>query len=207
MSPASPAPDRHAAALFVGSHPAMDFLNTSYAPQGRPVEVIGDGRAFLAWSVAAGLLDEPGATALRRRLGAKALDALAADARHVRTWVGDWIARWHEAPDDDARADLRRLNALLHRAKSYREIVATDDGLKVEERRHLESAEGVLAAIAEQVATLVVNEKPDLVRRCSGPGCTLWFLDRTKGHRRLFCSAAACGNRAKVAAFRDRQRG
>jgi predicted RNA-binding Zn ribbon-like protein len=207
MSPAPPVPDRQAAALFVGSHPAMDFLNTGYAPQGRPVEVIGDGRAFLAWLVAARLLDESGALALKRRLGAKALDELAAEARRVRAWVCDWVSRWHEAPDDDARVELRRLNALLHRATSYREVVATEDGLKVEERRNLESADGVLAAIAEQVAVLIANEEPDLVRRCSGPGCTLWFLDRTKGHRRLFCSAAACGNRAKVAAFRERQRG
>jgi predicted RNA-binding Zn ribbon-like protein len=40
----------------------------------------------------------------------------------------------------------------------------------------------------------------------AGAGCTLWFVDRTKAHRRIFCSATTCGNRAKVAAFRQRQR-
>jgi predicted RNA-binding Zn ribbon-like protein len=52
-----------------------------------------------------------------------------------------------------------------------------------------------------------VTERPALVKRRTGPGCTLWFVDRTKSHGRVFCSATACGNRAKVAAFRDRQRG
>jgi predicted RNA-binding Zn ribbon-like protein len=52
----------------------------------------------------------------------------------------------------------------------------------------------------------VARENASLVKQCAGPGCTLWFLDRTKAHARRFCSAAACGNRAKVAAFRERQR-
>jgi predicted RNA-binding Zn ribbon-like protein len=34
-----------------------------------------------------------------------------------------------------------------------------------------------------------------------------WFLDQTKAYKRRFCSAAVCVNRAKVAAFRERQRG
>ena len=43
--------------LFLGSHPAVDFLNTALAPQGTPIETIGDGRAFVDWLVTAGLLD------------------------------------------------------------------------------------------------------------------------------------------------------
>nr|WP_254214234.1 CGNR zinc finger domain-containing protein [Burkholderia multivorans] len=35
----------------------------------------------------------------------------------------------------------------------------------------------------------------------------LWFLDRTKSHRRRWCSKALCGNRQKVAAFRRRHNG
>ena len=48
--------------------------------------------------------------------------------------------------------------------------------------------------------------QPALIKRCAGTDCSLWFVDRTKAHGRMFCSAAACGNRAKVAAFRQRQR-
>ena len=64
----------------------------------------------------------------------------------------------------------------------------------------------ILALIASHVATLITHESPDLLKTCTGPDCTLWFIDRTKAHRRMFCSAAGCGNRAKVAAFRERQR-
>jgi len=71
----------------------------------------------------------------------------------------------------------------------------------------MDSADELIVLVATQVAFLIATEQPELVKHCAGTGCTLWFLDRTKAHGRLFCSAAVCGNRAKVAAFRERQRG
>jgi predicted RNA-binding Zn ribbon-like protein len=68
-------------------------------------------------------------------------------------------------------------------------------------------ADALLALIGEQIANLITQEDAALIRECGGSACTLWFLDRTKAHRRLYCSASTCGNRAKVAAFRERQRG
>jgi Putative stress-induced transcription regulator len=35
--------------LFLGSHPAMDFLNTRLTPHGTSIELIGDGMSFAAW--------------------------------------------------------------------------------------------------------------------------------------------------------------
>ena len=103
--------------------------------------------------------------------------------------------------------EIRRLNRLLERAKDYREAVVTKYGIQVMERCRIDSADELIALVAAQVASLIATEQPALVKRCAGAGCTLWFLDRTKAHGRLFCSAAVCGNRAKVAAFRERQRG
>jgi len=102
--------------------------------------------------------------------------------------------------------EIRRLNRLLERAKDYREAVVTKYGIQVMERCRIDSADELIALVAAQVASLIATEQPALVKRCAGAGCTLWFLDRTKAHGRLFCSAAVCGNRAKVAAFRERQR-
>ena len=42
---------RAMSSLFLGSHAAVDFLNTWMAPQGVPIEHIGDGRAFVGWLV------------------------------------------------------------------------------------------------------------------------------------------------------------
>jgi predicted RNA-binding Zn ribbon-like protein len=85
-------------------------------------------------------------------------------------------------------------------------MIITKDVYQVAERWRIESADALAAVVAAQIASFVATEQPGLVKRCVGPGCTLWFVDRTKRHSRLFCSATACGNRAKVAAFRERQR-
>jgi predicted RNA-binding Zn ribbon-like protein len=192
--------------LFLGSHPAMDFLNTRLTPRGAPIELIGDGTSYTAWLEGAGLLPATTASRLRRRFGGAALDAAAAQARELREWVREWIARWRDTPGSAYSAELRRLNQLLARARCYPEMVTTNDGFQVTERWRLDSADELIAVVAAQIASLVATEQPALVKSCAGPGCTLWFVDRTKAHSRLFCSATVCGNRAKVAAFRERQR-
>jgi predicted RNA-binding Zn ribbon-like protein len=192
--------------LFLGSHPAADFLNTLATPRDGPVEFIGDGRSFAAWLEDAALLQGSSAAKLERRFGVEALDAAAADARKLREWARGWISRWREAPRRDYAPELQRLNRTLERARRYRQVVAAAGGLQLRELDRIESADDLIAIVAAQIAALVANEDPELVKRCAGAGCSLWFVDRTKAHGRLFCSAAACGNRAKVAAFRERQR-
>ena len=68
---------------------------------------------------------------LRRRFGAAALDAAAAEARELREWARAWIARWRDAPGGDYRAELRRLNHLMARATCYPEMPITKDGFQV----------------------------------------------------------------------------
>jgi predicted RNA-binding Zn ribbon-like protein len=193
--------------LFLGSHPALDFLNTRLTPRGEHVELLGDGASYAAWLERSRLLHATTASKPSRRFGLAALDAAAAQARDLREWARDWIARWRDAPGGAYKAELRRLNHLMARATRYPEMVITKDGFQVTERWRIDSADELIAVVAAQIASLVATEQPALVKRCAGSGCTLWFVDRTKAHSRLFCSATACGNRAKVAAFRERKRG
>jgi len=194
--------------LFLAGHPALDFLNTAFAlpPERTPIELIGDGEALVAWLLAAELLDKASAAKLKRRSSHQALNEAAAEARKFRQWAGELIARWRSDPNDDYEPELRRLNGLLERASCYHELVAAKPGWKLVEHNRVDTASELLALVAARVAALIALEAPDLVKRCAGAGCVLWFVDRTKAHRRVFCSASACGNRAKVAAFRDRQR-
>jgi predicted RNA-binding Zn ribbon-like protein len=192
--------------LFLGSHPAVDFLNTSLSPQGTPIELLGDGRAFVDWLMAAGLLDRDTASTLVRRFGIKALDVSAEEAREIREWTRRWLLRWRKAPRGDYKAEAVALNKLLDRAVVRRELVESGGGLKIVERSRIEAADALVGLVATQIASLITQEQPALLKQCAGSECTLWFLDRTKAHRRLFCSATACGNRAKVSAFRKRQR-
>jgi predicted RNA-binding Zn ribbon-like protein len=196
--------DHSAPALFVAGHPAIDFLNSAYAPGGVQVETIGDGRALLDWMTGAGLLDHDEAARLLRRLTRKSLDAAAEEARTVREWARTWIEAWRANPAGNHGEEIAALNKLLARESRGRELVAVKRRLELIERPHFTDARELIAPIALAIARLVTQEDPSLVKACGGPDCTLWFLDRTKAHRRVFCSATACGNRAKVAAFRRR---
>lgn len=189
--------------FFIGGQPAIDFLNTCYLDG---VETLGSGRDLLSWMVGAGLIDEAESARVMRRLGAKALDDTAVEARRMREWLREWLTRWRQAPNADYSEELAVLNRLMARDAPRSEVLATNEGLKVVERWHLSSADSIVALIASHVARLITEELPDLLKTCAGPECTLWFVDRTKAHRRVFCSPTTCGNRAKVAAFRQRQR-
>jgi predicted RNA-binding Zn ribbon-like protein len=72
--------------------------------------------------------------------------------------------------------------------------------------RRWRSAESLLIPIAQAMAELVCNEDFAHVKACEGAACTLVFLDRTHGRARRWCSMAVCGNRAKQAAHRRRNR-
>jgi predicted RNA-binding Zn ribbon-like protein len=192
--------------LFLAGHLALDFLNTTMSPQGTEIELIGDGRAFVDWLVAAEVLDAAAASRLRRQVGAEALDELAAEARKLRGWTASWIARWRDDPEGRYDTELRRLNAVLERAGGYPQLAQRSGRFELVEQRRGETTGELLAAIAQQIAGLLVSEQAALVKRCDGAQCTLWFVDRTKAHSRRFCSASVCGNRDKVAAFRARMR-
>lgn len=192
--------------LFVAGHPAVDFLNSAYAPGGQQIETIGDGRALLEWMVQAKLLAEDESASLQRRFSRKALDAVAQEARGVREWARAWLIAWRANPARDYSDEIAVLNKLLARETRGRELIAVKRRLALLDRSRFADANALLAPIAVEIGRLVTQEDPALIKACAGADCTLWFLDRTKAHRRMFCSAAACGNRAKVAAFRLRQR-
>jgi predicted RNA-binding Zn ribbon-like protein len=62
-----------------------------------------------------------------------------------------------------------------------------------------------LARIAEDAIERLSSDAERLTR-CKLPGCGALLLSRSRSDPRRWCSMESCGNRAKVAAFRKRQR-
>jgi predicted RNA-binding Zn ribbon-like protein len=206
--------NRHSAAglpspMHVGDHLALDFLNTIAAPKGTPIEWIASGRDLVNWLVGAGALDESSAKRLTEKCPPAELDRVAKEGVQLREWFRGLLPVIKRGGGSSAMSpgDLDRLNGLLARDASYQRIEPAGDGAfhRRATRRWLEGGE-LLMPIAAAIAELVCEGDFSLVRRCENPLCTLWFYDRTKGHRRRWCSQAICGNRAKVAAFRERKR-
>jgi predicted RNA-binding Zn ribbon-like protein len=194
------------APVFLGGHPALDFLNTAFAPDGVQMEAIGDGRALLDWLIGAQLLDRTAVNALAVRSEAKALESTATKLRKFRDQTRTWLERWRAAPERGYKSEIAALNDVIATGVWRHRVVISPDGPHIIEQLEVSSADALLPLLAWQIALLVTQEPASLIKQCAGAGCTLWFLDRTKAHRRRFCSTTVCGNRAKVAAFRQRQR-
>jgi predicted RNA-binding Zn ribbon-like protein len=64
----------------------------------------------------------------------------------------------------------------------------------------------LLAAIARDGVELLGGPLAERVRECEGEGCALLFVDTSRSGQRRWCSMLGCGNKAKVAEFRRRQR-
>jgi predicted RNA-binding Zn ribbon-like protein len=76
--------------------------------------------------------------------------------------------------------------------------------LRVVRRYERDTPEQWLMPLAESAAQLLAEEDFGLVRKCESSECTLYFYDRTKSHRRRWCSMATRGARHKVSNFRAR---
>jgi predicted RNA-binding Zn ribbon-like protein len=194
--------------FFVGDHPAMDFLNTAATPSGTRIEWLRNGADLVDWLERSGVIDAAAATRFRTQGDVGALDAVAERARALREWLRGFVQAHAGAElTADDLPELAPLNRLLAEEDSFMQVeAAAPDGHRLRRRRAQRWAkpEQLLQPIAEAIADLVCEADFRLIRACEGADCTLTFLDRTKAHARRWCSMAACGNRAKVAAHRAR---
>ena len=181
--------------FFLGDHPVLDFLNTVLVIEGEPRDLLEAESDVIRWLELAGM---PLPATAPKLPGAALLGA----ARHLRELVRLLLV----ARGAGLRADPGSLNQFLTNAGSYPRLRwESANAVTLDRLPERSTAEALLGPLAEAAAELLVTGDFDLIRRCEDPACVLWFYDRTRSHHRRWCSMAACGNRNKVKAFRQRQ--
>jgi predicted RNA-binding Zn ribbon-like protein len=195
-------------AIFISDAPGLDFLNSIATPVGTPVDWIANGEGYLDWLEQARLVPADVLRDTRIHARPAALDELAARARSLREWFRRFVEQ-HKGRSltAEALAELAPLDRLLEHDETFRRIVAGPTGqapLELVTVRRWRNPESLLVPVGEALAGLVCDEDFSRVKACEGAGCTLLFVDRTRGHGRRWCSMAICGNRAKQAAHRQR---
>jgi predicted RNA-binding Zn ribbon-like protein len=202
-------------AIFVADSLGLDFLNSIATPVNTPVEWLSSGEDLLEWLDQARLVPADVLAGFRANTVPGELDAVAAQARALREWFRTFVYEHKGKPlRPNTLVQLAPLNRILEREDQYNQIAKRDrhdnsggrSGLALRAVRRWRSPETLLLPISSALAELVCNEDFSHVKACEGPTCTLLFLDRTHGRARRWCSMAACGNRAKQAAHRDRVR-
>lgn len=171
---------------MVNSELVIDFVNT--AGFGPDREDLATPAALLAW------LDEHGLEP-----GSRSTTAEYEDARRVREALRDLLRA-----NNEVDADVDAASSVLDRA-------ARRAGLSVgftEGRTHVEvTSRGVTGAIGRilvEVSAAMADGTWERLKACRADDCRHAFVDTSKNGSRAWCSMQSCGNRAKVAAYRER---
>jgi predicted RNA-binding Zn ribbon-like protein len=178
----------------------LDFVNAD--------DALGSFDAYVAWLERVHLLDSERGTTLRRRALLQPAGATAAlmEARRIRAALHA-LAERGSATDKARALAVAELNRVLGRSAGTRRIDQLDDGRFVRSFNASGDAfAGLLIPLVESATQSLVEGELGRVRRCANPDCFRVFFDATRNGSRRWCAMGACGNRAKVARFRKRNR-
>lgn len=188
---------------FVGEHLALDFVNTEMVEDEHASDAIPDYLSALAWFEAAGVLPRRTAHALLAfdgsRDASRALGELHAFRAELRAMLDA-----NRANGEIPERSLRAINARLHACGCAREVVRESQGFVLRVRYEFERPADLLMPLANAAAELLTTVDRSRIKRCSGNCCDMFFLDTSRNRTRTWCEMAACGNRAKAAAYYQR---
>lgn len=193
--------------LHIGGSTAFDFMNTKYR-FGDYIEILDSPTSLLHWMVGAKLLNQDDLKIIREKFCANDLNRLLADSLALREQMRNFTANFKEKGTEGiSKEDMQYFNNIFRRGGSHLHAEINDkNSLKLTCIHEWNNVEEVLALIVESFIKTLSNENIELIKRCANPKCNLWFVDETKAHKRQWCSQAICGNRAKQAAFKKRQK-
>ena len=180
---------------MVADHLALDLLNTEARSQGAVIDHWATDADVVRWLARHGI----GQTG-----GGRPPSGLLEQGRALRSLVRTLV----QARKAGEEPGVASLNDVLHRHISSPSVTRRPDGSYAITRiAYGDAGAALLGPVAEAAAQLLVEGDFALVRQCDHDDCILWFYDRTKSHKRRWCSMAQCGNRHKAARFRKRGSG
>jgi predicted RNA-binding Zn ribbon-like protein len=171
---------------MVKSDLVIDFVNT--AGFGPDREDLTTPAVLADWLAGRGL--EPGARATKSDLD---------EARAVREAIRDLLLAHNEV-----ETDVPRATAVLDAAaqRSGLGIRFADGTARAEPSAG--GVRGALGRILAEVSAGMADGTWERMKACRADDCRFAFLDTAKNRSRAWCSMQSCGNRAKVAAYRER---
>jgi predicted RNA-binding Zn ribbon-like protein len=172
---------------------SLDLVNTRVRKGGVDVDLLDGPSALTVW--------------LAAEAGRQPWDgtATATDLRVVRLMrdaIAELLAAMRTRVPPRQRA-LQTVNAALSSSTTSIRLVWTPTGPRAKARSATLGRDALLHALAVDAVSILTGPQAKLLRRCAHPECVLQFLARNP--RRLWCSAAVCGNRTRVARHYLRQ--
>jgi predicted RNA-binding Zn ribbon-like protein len=184
----------------------IDFVNTEETENGFPVDNLPTLDAALAWFVDRGVIHTEGADRVRSQAAATApvMTRELARVHAVRAALREVSAAIAERRAPKAGA-LDSINRALH-ARQVIELVPAPDGVNVDHRHVGDPIDDALARLADPLVIELTAGHPERIKQCASETCDWIFYDASRTSRRRWCDMATCGNRAKAARHRARER-
>jgi predicted RNA-binding Zn ribbon-like protein len=175
--------------VYVSGRTCLDFAGTLKWRRSSSEELLTRPHLLSDWALQAGLVDAAfdvtdddltAAIALREAI----YRTVTARLEHRRPTPAD-VDLLNE------RASQRQLTPRLQRTGTVRREGTTSQ---------------LLASLAADLLDLLAGPDIERVKGCASPACTRLYVDSSRAGNRHWCGMSKCGNRAKVEAFRARER-
>jgi len=184
----------------------LDFVNTLEFERGEPVDNLVDVATAVRWLEEHALLHRESASTIiaDAESDGSTAERVMSRIRRVRAALRDLLDASVEARPPAAGA-LRDVNRTL-RAPYIYELVPAADGVSLDHRHEGDPISGALARLSEAIARELTQADKDRLRVCANEECRWVFRDNSPAGRRKWCDMSTCGNRAKAARHRERQK-
>ena len=185
-----------------GGHPALDFVNTlDGRPLPEPVERLASYAELARFAELAGVITPAQAKRLRKLSGSGPA-RVTKDARKLREQLFEVLAAAHRGKKLPT-GPLRGLTAAINKAHAARVLAGSNGpGIISYGWASPHAVDVPLHACALAIADLLTGQDRKRIRKCGASDCDVYFIDRSKGHRRHWCSMRNCGNREKQRRWR-----
>jgi len=192
----------HQAALADG----LDFVNTLSYDKASAHDRLTDAPTAVSWLQLHALLHQE---MVRDILADAAADSDAEERlmgriRRVRGALRELLDAAVEQRPPQSGA-LREVNRAL-RAPYVIELVPAADGVSLDHRHEGDPISGAMARLSEAVTRELTGQNVRRLRVCANEECRWVFNDHSPAGRRKWCDMSSCGNRAKAARHRERQK-
>jgi predicted RNA-binding Zn ribbon-like protein len=191
---------------LVGGHPAIDLVNTvEFRGEPEPGDRLDSFESLARWSAAAGLLSQAElASVIAPRSAHSSQDGRALNfATELREALYAVVVA-HLRKDPLPRGARRIVERHLRNASAASTLRYVAGGPSFSWHIPIHNPLDVAVRLADSANDLLLSLGKFAVHQCSGPNCDWLFIDRSHGHRRLWCQPTKCGNLVRVRRSRAR---
>jgi predicted RNA-binding Zn ribbon-like protein len=174
---------------FIADRPALDFVATVAERGSTDEEKLQTPADLIDWARQSGVVDDLTA-------------ATPNDLEHAQA-VRDAIFGLIAAMINDTQPERADTTTVNRAASRPRPVLRIDNDGRI---RRTGGLDALLAELATDCLDLFTSADRASLHWCADRACTRPFIDRSRGQRRRWCGMRGCGDRAKAAAYRHRQR-